>query len=322
MVKINSLIPELSVSDINRSLDFYLNTLSFMLVYQRKEDKFALLSLNDSRIMIEQINGCWETGILSYPFGRGINFEIGVEDIDKLYESIKKQNYKIKVEMQENWYKANNILIGQKEFLIMDPDGYLLRFAQSLGEKECELDLSSYILKELKLKNGQTLILRKPITEDAKMIVEYLNIVGGESENLLFGNDEFHLTDQMEIEHIKSINESENTLMILGVINNNIVSIAQISSPDRKRITHNSEVAVSVKKDYWKNGIGSSIMEELIRSAKKRGIVKNISLGVKASNKNGIAMYEKFGFKKVGIHKDYFNINGDFDDEILMDLYI
>ena len=80
MVKLNALIPELSVLDINRSLDFCLNVLSFKIVYQRKDDKFALITLNDSQIMIEEINGNWATGILEYPFGRGINFEIGVEE--------------------------------------------------------------------------------------------------------------------------------------------------------------------------------------------------------------------------------------------------
>ncbi|WP_298839662.1 bleomycin resistance protein [Clostridium sp.] len=142
MDKLNALIPEISVSNINISLNFYLNILSFRLVYQRKDDKFALIALNGSQIMIEEINGNWETGILAYPFGRGVNFEIGVDDADKLYENIKKHDYKIKIEMQENWYKANNILLGQKEFLIMDPDGYLLRFAESLGERECEIDIS------------------------------------------------------------------------------------------------------------------------------------------------------------------------------------
>lgn len=179
-----------------------------------------------------------------------------------------------------------------------------------------------YLLKEIQLKNNQQLILRKPEIEDAKSVVEYLNVVGGESENLLFGKDEFRLTIEQEMEHIKSISNSTGTLMILGIINNNIVSIAQISSPNRKRIAHNGEVSISVKKDYWKMGIGSAVMEELIRFAKENNIIKNISLGVKASNTNGIKLYEKFGFKKVGIHKDFFNINGNFDDEILMDLYI
>ena len=140
VVKLNALIPELSVSDINKSFYFYLDILSFKLEYERKDDKFALLSLNDSQIMIEETNGHWETGILSYPFGRGINFQILVDNIDEVYESIKIHNYPIKIEIQENWYRANNKLIGQKEFLIIDPDGYLLRFAQNLGERECEID--------------------------------------------------------------------------------------------------------------------------------------------------------------------------------------
>jgi RimJ/RimL family protein N-acetyltransferase len=179
-----------------------------------------------------------------------------------------------------------------------------------------------YLLKEIQLKNNQQLILRKPEIEDAKSMIEYLNVVGGESENLLFGKDEFRLTIEQEMEHIKSISNSTGTLMILGIINNNIVSIAQISSPNRKRIAHNGEVSISVKKDYWKMGIGSAVMEELIRFAKENNIIKNISLGVKASNTNGIKLYEKFGFKKVGVHKDFFNVNDNFDDEILMDLNI
>jgi RimJ/RimL family protein N-acetyltransferase len=179
-----------------------------------------------------------------------------------------------------------------------------------------------YLLKEIQLKNNQQLILRKPEIEDAKSMIEYLNVVGGESENLLFGKDEFRLTIEQEMEHIKSISNSTCTLMILGIINNNIVSIAQISSPNRKRIAHNGEVSISVKKDYWKMGIGSAVMEELIRFAKENNIIKNINLGVKASNTNGIKLYEKFGFKKVGVHKDFFNVNDNFDDEILMDLNI
>lgn len=183
-------------------------------------------------------------------------------------------------------------------------------------------NLLNNILKEIKLRTGEQLILRKPIEADAKNMIEYLNMVGGESDNLLFGKDEFHLSVDQEREHIKRVNLDENTLMILGIIDTNIVSIAQISCPSRIRIAHNSEVSISVKKDYWKKGIGSVVMEELIKFAKKNLTIKNISLGVKASNKNAILMYEKFGFKKVGVHKNNFNINGIFDDEILMDLYI
>ncbi|AXI10890.1 aldoketomutase [Oceanobacillus zhaokaii] len=138
MFRENTLVPELSVSDINKSLNFYTNILKFKLDYQRPEDKFAMLSLNNSQIMIEEINGFWQTGELSYPFGRGINFQIMVRDINELYESLKKYQYPIKMEIEENWYRAGTKLRGQKEFLVMDPDGYLLRLAQNLGERENE----------------------------------------------------------------------------------------------------------------------------------------------------------------------------------------
>ena len=43
---------------------------------------------------------------------------------------------KIAFEIEENWYRQGNRLLGNKEFLVQDPDGYLLRFSEDLGEKE------------------------------------------------------------------------------------------------------------------------------------------------------------------------------------------
>ncbi|MCY9141726.1 bleomycin resistance protein [Peribacillus frigoritolerans] len=140
MHKLNALIPELSVSDMKQSLYFYSEILLFKIEYQRPEDKFAFLSLNDCQIMIEEVNGYWNTGELSYSYGRGINFQIVINDIDLLYDSLKKNEYPIKFDIQENWYRAETKLKGQKEFLVMDPDGYLLRFVQILGEKDVKTD--------------------------------------------------------------------------------------------------------------------------------------------------------------------------------------
>jgi RimJ/RimL family protein N-acetyltransferase len=180
----------------------------------------------------------------------------------------------------------------------------------------------NYISKEVQLKNGKKVILRKPAPEDAEKMVEYLNIVGGESDNLLFGKGEFRLTASQEAEYIKSISSSNNTLMLIGIVDDNIVSVAQIAGSNRKRIAHNAEVSISVKKEYWGNGIGTIVMGELISFAKEHATIKNISLGVKASNVNAMKLYEKLGFVKVGLHKNFFNIDGVFDDEVLMDLYL
>lgn len=182
-------------------------------------------------------------------------------------------------------------------------------------------NLSNNILSELSLKDGKKLVIRNPKVEDAEGIIKYLNVVGGESDNLLFGKDEITFTVEQEAKFIENINNDPNISMIVGIIDGSIVSVAQISGSSRKRIVHNMELAISVKMEYWNMGIGSAVMRELISIAKENKIT-NVSLGVKAGNSKAIRLYEKFGFEKVGVHKNYFNINGTYDDEILMDLYL
>ena len=123
----NSLIPELSVSNIKASIDFY-TSLGFSIVYERVQDKFCFLQLEDNQIMIEQINDNWNTAKLEYPFGRGINISMSVKDIDKFYEEVKNKNIKIFMKLKVNKYVVNDVIYEDKEFLIQDPDGYLLRF--------------------------------------------------------------------------------------------------------------------------------------------------------------------------------------------------
>lgn len=134
-MKFNKLIPELSVSEINKSLKFYTEVLGFKIEYQRKESKFAFLSLQGSQIMLEEVNNHWKAGKLQYPFGRGINFQIQVKNINPILISLKNNKYPLKVKPEDNWYRKGDELLGNREFLVMDPDGYLLRFSQDLGPK-------------------------------------------------------------------------------------------------------------------------------------------------------------------------------------------
>ena len=127
-MKFNSLIPELSVSSIETSKDFYVNKLGFKIEYERKEDKFIFISFKNNQIILEEINNNWSVGLLEYPFGRGINFEMTVSNIDELYNKVKASNITLFKDLMISNYRKDNKTIVQKEFLIQDPDGYLLRF--------------------------------------------------------------------------------------------------------------------------------------------------------------------------------------------------
>ena len=88
-MKFNSLIPELSVTNILTSTKFYV-LLGFNVKYERKENKFVFLEYENNQIMIEEVNNNWSVGKLSYPFGNGINLSMEVSDIDALYQKVKK----------------------------------------------------------------------------------------------------------------------------------------------------------------------------------------------------------------------------------------
>ena len=131
-----TLTPELKVLDFTKSLDFYTRLAGFEILYDRPEEDFAMLGINGARLMIEGLTDksrTWEVGKLERPFGRGINFQIAVPDVQSLYENFKKANYPIFRDMEEKWYRVKDKETGHKQFLVQDPDGYLLRFFQDLG---------------------------------------------------------------------------------------------------------------------------------------------------------------------------------------------
>ena len=124
----NRMIPELSVFDIERTKKFY-RELGFKIEYERTEDKFVFMSFQDRQFMFEQIHDDgWNIGELVYPLGRGINFSIAVDDIEELYKLVNHLNIELYRELTRNIYQVNGIEEMQIEFLIQDPNGYLLRF--------------------------------------------------------------------------------------------------------------------------------------------------------------------------------------------------
>jgi catechol 2,3-dioxygenase-like lactoylglutathione lyase family enzyme len=133
----NSLIPELSVSNFEKSIGFYTKILGFAIDYKREEEGFAFLSLGKSQIMIDQIGKgrTWKTGGFEYPLGRGINLQIEVNKIKPLLENLKKNKVKLFLGPEDKWYRKNNKQVGNRQFLVQDPDGYLLRFFEDLGTR-------------------------------------------------------------------------------------------------------------------------------------------------------------------------------------------
>ena len=128
-MKYNDLIPELVVSNINISRDFYVNMLGFKVEYEREEDKFIFLSLGNIQLMLEE-GSKEELSQMKYPFGKGINFTFGVDNIDELYSKFKKKKSLLKRNIEIREFRVNDEIIYAKEFSIVDPDGYFIRISE------------------------------------------------------------------------------------------------------------------------------------------------------------------------------------------------
>ena len=131
------LVPELAVTDYEASRRFWCDLVGFSLRYERPEEGFGYLVLGNAHLMLDQINQgrTWATGTLEAPLGRGINLEIQVAPLDAAWERLTQAQWPIFVEPEEKWYWAGDVEIGVRQFLIQDPDGYLVRLQQEIGER-------------------------------------------------------------------------------------------------------------------------------------------------------------------------------------------
>jgi catechol 2,3-dioxygenase-like lactoylglutathione lyase family enzyme len=130
----SKLVPELTVFDYEKSLEFYTKVLGFEVMFTR--EGFAYLDQEGVQFMLDKYHESgWNIGELELPLGRAINFQIELADIAPLYERLKGINYPFYRDIKDVWRKTGVVQSGQREFLLQDPDGYLLRFTQYLGEK-------------------------------------------------------------------------------------------------------------------------------------------------------------------------------------------
>ena len=132
----NPMVPELSVSNFERSLAFYVDVLGFSIRIRRENPDFVYLEQEHVQMMLEQISDeGWITGELEAPLGRGVNFQVELSDLEPLVKRLQTHKVSLFREMKETWYDIGEKLSGERELLLQDPDGYLLRFTQHLGEK-------------------------------------------------------------------------------------------------------------------------------------------------------------------------------------------
>jgi RimJ/RimL family protein N-acetyltransferase len=156
-------------------------------------------------------------------------------------------------------------------------------------------DMSYYTLK-----GGIEVNIRKAEERDAKEIVDMFNVMGGESENLTFGYNDYYLNENQEKLFIKAMRERCNSLFIVAVIDCRIVGYLTFTTMQKGKITHRGDMGIAVFKEYWGLGIGSLLIEYFMNWAEFNGNISKVELQVREDNKRGVDLYLKWGFEIEG----------------------
>ena len=164
---------------------------------------------------------------------------------------------------------------------------------------------------------NNTYLIREAVPDDAEKMISYLNQVGGESDNLLHGKNEFAVPVEGVKRKLAMSKDSENSVVLIALENDEIIARAEIDGYYQARIRHRAMFSISVRKDYWDQGIGTEMIENIFEQAKKMKI-RIIELEVIADNVRAIHLYHKMGFVDIGTYKDYFFVNGMYKDAMVM----
>ncbi len=160
------------------------------------------------------------------------------------------------------------------------------------------------------------IFIKEAQPEDAGKILEYVKFIGSESNNMTFGPEGMPMTVEEEEAYIKAMHDDSKSVFYLAWDNGKIVGDSSLHSLPR-RMSHRATMGLAVRKDYWNQGIGSTLFQKLINYAKDHGI-EMLNLEVRSDNLAAIHLYEKFGFRQIGVSPAYCKIGEEDVDFILM----
>ncbi|MFH1832236.1 MAG: GNAT family N-acetyltransferase [bacterium] len=175
--------------------------------------------------------------------------------------------------------------------------------------------------KHITLTNNLNLTITQAQPDDAKQIITYLNAIGGQTDFLTFGLNEFHISEEEEKTILTQSLKNNLSLFLVGKINNKVISILSLQRSDKARLAHVGELGLSVLQKYWGLSIGKHLMLTGIEWAKNNSITK-LQLTVHTNNERAIGLYKKFGFVIEGTLTQTVKIDSTYFDTHIMGLII
>ena len=153
------------------------------------------------------------------------------------------------------------------------------------------------------LKDGRKALLRSPKDEDIRGVLDYLYVSAGETEFILRYPEECgKYTYEGEKALFDRINASDNEAMLVCIVDGKVAGNCQIAWKTGLKTRHRASVAIALLKEFWNQGIGTRMFEEMIRIAEANENLIQMELEFVEGNTRARALYEKMGFRITGVN--------------------
>ncbi|MDR0194133.1 MAG: GNAT family N-acetyltransferase [Myroides sp.] len=158
------------------------------------------------------------------------------------------------------------------------------------------------------LKNDTQITIR-PATRNGSaalltLIKEYLD----NSEYIPINAKDFTKTPQDIADWIKQLNTSANSLMLVAEFQGELIGNLDLTGHHRSTMFHTAVLGMGIVMNWRNTGVGTVLLKTALEWAKNSPL-EIISLDVYTENKSGIALYQKLGFKEVGVIPDFIKDN-------------
>lgn len=177
-------------------------------------------------------------------------------------------------------------------------------------------------MEALPLKNGKLLVIREAEPDDAMAFLAFSKVMGGETDFLGIDAQGWQRSFEEEREVLAASLIAPDRGTFLTLVDGEIAGMFSVQPlSERPRVKQNAVFGIAIRQSCWGLGIGAVVMTLAIDRARAWGYHK-LCLEAHAGNERAIRLYRRFGFAECGRRREHILVNGQYYDEILMELML
>lgn len=173
--------------------------------------------------------------------------------------------------------------------------------------------------REIVLKNNLKVFIQSATVKDAEELCKHSYVTSGETHFMSLYPEEVSMNVEGMKERLLAIEKDQKNFMLVAFLDEKLIGATRIIKiKNHIKFQHRGYLGISILKEYHGQGLGTYMLQMALEQAKTNGF-EQVELGVFEDNLGAISLYEKSGFKKVGIQPRAFKLkDGTYRDEIQM----